>query len=237
VLWASDGRSAATASRARSADPAEVHNLRELAERSDAILSICPPDAAVDVAEQVARVRTSGLLYIDANTVAPETVRRIADIFEPGAVVDAAVTGSPRLDLGATVPWLSGPRAAEAARLFAGPLTSTRIVGVEVGQASAFKICAGLRSKVIPAVWATLIDTAKAYGPEVEESVREHLADIGHDMSEQEAKIAERAPKAWRWTGEMAESAKAMTEVGMPTGFSTAALETYRRLSEAMRER
>jgi hypothetical protein len=94
-----------------------------------------------------------------------------------------------------------GPRSAEAAALFAGSLIATRIVGAEVGQASAVKACAGLRSKVIPAVWATLIDAAKAYGPEVEQSVRGHLADIGYDMSEQEARLAGRAPKAWRWTG------------------------------------
>ena len=82
----------------------------------------------------------------------------------------------------------------------------------------------------MPAVWATLINAAKAYGPEVERSVREHLADIGHDMSAQEAKIAERAPKAWRWTEEMAEAAKAMAEVGMPAGFSETASVTYRRM-------
>jgi hypothetical protein len=67
-------------------------------------------------------------------------------MFEPGAVVDAAVTGSPRLDLGATVVWLSGPRASEAGRLFAGSPISTRTVGEQIGQASAFKMCAGLRS-------------------------------------------------------------------------------------------
>lgn len=232
VLWSSDGRSSATASRARSASMTEVRDLGELAERSDIVVSICPPNAAIDVAKQVAQVRTSDLLYIDANTIAPETVRRIADMFEPGAVVDAAVTGSPRLDLGATVLWLSGSRAVVAEELFVGSPVSTRIVGAEIGQASAFKMCAGLRSKVIPAVWATLIDAAKAFGPEVEESVRGHLADIGHDLSEQEAKIAERAPKAWRWTGEMAESAKAMAEVDMPTGFSAAASETYRRIAD-----
>lgn len=101
-----------------------------------------------------------------------------------------------------------------AGRLFAGSPVSTRMVGEQIGQASAFKMCAGLRSKVIPAVWATLIDAAKAFGPHVEESVRDHLADIGQDMSEQEAKIAERAPEEWRWTAEMAEFAKAMAEVG-----------------------
>lgn len=92
------------------------------------------------------------------------------------------------------------------------------------------KICAGLRSKVIPAVWATLIEAARAYGPEVEASLRAHLADIGHDMSEHEAKLAERAAKVWRWAGEMTEGAKAMAEVGMPTGFSVAASEVYRRI-------
>jgi 3-hydroxyisobutyrate dehydrogenase-like beta-hydroxyacid dehydrogenase len=233
VLWAGVGRSQETTRRAESASLADVSDLRELAEQSDVIVSACPPSAAVDVAGQVARVRADGLLYIDANSVAPQTLRRIAGMFGPGVVVDAAVTGSPRLDLGATTLWLSGPRAAEAAALFAGSLVATRVVGDQVGQASAVKMCAGLRSKVIPAVWATLIDAARAYGPEVEESVRDHLADIGHDMSEQEAKLAERAPKAWRWTGEMDEAAKAMAEVGMPTGFSAAASETYRRIAEA----
>lgn len=233
VLWASAGRSDETARRARSANLAEVSGLPEVAEHSDVIVSVCPPHVAEDIAKQIARVRTGGLLYIDANSVAPETVRRIAGMFPTGAVVDAAVTGSPRLDLSATTLWLSGPRTAEVASLFAGSLVATRTVGAQVGQASAVKMCAGLRSKVIPAVWATLIDAARAYGPEVEESVRAHLADTGHDMNEQEAKIAERAAKAWRWTGEMSEAAKAMAEVGMPTGFSMAASETYRRIADS----
>jgi hypothetical protein len=52
----------------------------------------------------------------------------------------------------ATVLWLSGPRSTEAAAVFAGSTVATRIVGAEVGQASAVNACAGLRSKVIPAV-------------------------------------------------------------------------------------
>ncbi|MGH3295450.1 MAG: DUF1932 domain-containing protein [Trebonia sp.] len=59
------------------------------------------------------------------------------------------------------------------------------------------------------------------------------MAGIGHDTSEQEAKIAERAPKVWRWTGEMAEAAKAMAEVGMPTGFSEAASEACLRMARS----
>lgn len=37
------------------------------------------------------------------------------------------------------------------------PDLRTNLSQLRVGQASAFKICAGLRSKVIPAIWATLI--------------------------------------------------------------------------------
>jgi hypothetical protein len=110
-------------------------------------------------------------------------------------------------------------------------LINCRIVGADIGQASAFKMCAGLRSKVIPAVWATLIEAASAYGPDVEASLRSHLHDLGYDLGAESAKVAERAPKAWRWTGEMEESAKAMAEVGLPTGFSEAAAMAYARLS------
>jgi hypothetical protein len=85
----------------------------------------------------------------------------------------------------------------------------------------------------MPAIWATLIDAAKAFGPDVERALTEHLQDIGYDLSREAGRVDERAPKAWRWIGEMEESAKAMSEVGMPTGFSLAASETYRRIAEA----
>lgn len=237
MLWTAEGRSEATVRRAQAGSLTEVADLATLAEHSDVVLSVCPPHAAAEVAKRVAAIRREGLLYIDANSIAPETARRIASMFAPGTVVDAAVTGSPRLDQGATALWLAGPRAAEAAGLFTGSPVTTKTMGVDVGQASAFKACAGLRSKVIPAVWATLIDAAKAFGPEVEACVREHLADLGYDLAEQEAKIAERAPKAWRWVGEMSEAAKAMAEAGMPPGFSEAASQTYQRIADSLPER
>jgi 3-hydroxyisobutyrate dehydrogenase-like beta-hydroxyacid dehydrogenase len=231
VVWASQDRSEETAARARDGGLTDVHSLRAVAESCDVIVSACPPHAAFDVAQQIARVQTGGLLYIEANSVAPQTARDIQGLFAPGVVVDAAVTGSPRLDLGETTLWLAGEKARDAARLFAGSPVKTEIIGQEVGKASAFKMCAGLRSKVIPAVWATLIDAARVYGPEVEAALRMHLGDIGYDLDEQEARMAERSAKAWRWAGEMTEAAKAMAEAGMPTGFSLAASETYERIA------
>jgi len=58
-----------------------------------------------------------------------------------------------------------------------------------------------------------------------------HLTDIGYDLDQEAQRIAERAPKAWRWMGEMEESAKAMNELGLPAGFSEAAAAAYARIA------
>src|SRR5690349_932490 len=77
VLWASQGRSEATR---RRAEPFEdVGTLAELVERSDAILSVCPPGIAEDVAREVAGHGFGGL-YVEANATSPARVERIAGL-------------------------------------------------------------------------------------------------------------------------------------------------------------
>src|SRR5258705_69562 len=46
VVWAADGRSAATAERAGAAGLEDAGTLAELAEQADVVLSICPPHEA-----------------------------------------------------------------------------------------------------------------------------------------------------------------------------------------------
>jgi 3-hydroxyisobutyrate dehydrogenase-like beta-hydroxyacid dehydrogenase len=230
VLWLPSGRSVETSERATAAGFVEAETLAHLVSRSDVIISVCPPHAAMEVAREVALIRSDGFLYIDANTVAPGTMRDIARLFGPDVVVDAALTGAPGAD-NLTI-WVSGSRKSEACGLFESTRIASRTVGEDIGQASAFKICAGLRSKVIPAIWATLIEAAAVAGPEVEYAVRSHLADIGYDLDREAQRIADRAPKAWRWIGEMEESAKAMREIGLPDGFSEAAAKAYARISD-----
>jgi 3-hydroxyisobutyrate dehydrogenase-like beta-hydroxyacid dehydrogenase len=229
VMWLANGRSIETRERASTAGFVEAGTLADLVARADAIISICPPRAATEIAREVALIRSDGFLYIDANTIAPGTVRDIAGLFGPDVVVDAALTGAPGAD-NLTI-WVSGARKSEACDLFENTRVACRTVGDDIGQASAFKICAGLRSKVIPAIWATLIEAAATAGPEVEYAVRSHLTDIGYDLDREALRIAERAPKAWRWIGEMEESAKTMRELGLPDGFSDAAAEAYARIA------
>src|SRR5437870_4505269 len=64
VLWASEGRSEATAKRA--AAFTDMGTVAELVAASDVVLSICPPAIAENVAEQVAGFDG---LYVEANAI------------------------------------------------------------------------------------------------------------------------------------------------------------------------
>src|SRR5829696_8556415 len=81
VVWASAGRSGATARRAADAGLRDVTDVRELARMSDVVLSICPPDAARAVASSVAGADG---IFVDANAIAPHTAAEVAAIVGPG---------------------------------------------------------------------------------------------------------------------------------------------------------
>lgn len=231
VLWAAAGRSPETRHRAEQAALTEVADVPTLASRAQVIVSICPPHAAEDVAREVARHASDDLqLYIDANAVAPGTVDRIAELFGPDRVVDAALVGPPAWKPG-TFLWLSGPRADEAAELFVNTPLVVRVLGDRLGQASMAKVCFALQSKAMPTIWLAMAEAASAYG--VLAPLREVLAEDGIDLDEQLASIERRArPKAWRWAGEMDEAATALAALGLPDGWSRAAADTYRRLTD-----
>ncbi len=83
TIWASAGRSDATASRAAAAQVRDVSTLGALVEHCDVIVSICPPDAAVDVAAMVADAGYGGI-YVDANAIAPPDGRGGSPGCSPG---------------------------------------------------------------------------------------------------------------------------------------------------------
>lgn len=142
VVWAAAGRSQATSKRAELADLVGVPDVTAVARRCDVIISICPPGAALSLAREVAAALAgrSGPppLYLEANTVPPETVREVADVFGDRAeVLDGLVLGPPAWQPGTTVLWLSGPAAADVAALFAGSPFEVRVLDGAIGAASA----------------------------------------------------------------------------------------------------
>lgn len=234
VIWAAARRSQATSKRAEITDLVGVPDLGELARRSDVIVSVCPPHAAAEVAEQVTAAigdRPEKPVYVDANAVSPGTVRGIGEHLGTDHVVDGSIIGPPAREPGHTVLWLSGTAAGAVADLFAGSPFDARVLGPELGTASALKACFALQSKAMPAIWLELAAAARAHG--VEDALRAELARNGVDLEARCDEITRRATaKAWRWAGEMDEAADAMVELGLPDGFSRAAAQMYRRLAD-----
>ncbi len=223
VVWASDGRSAETRSRAEAAELTDVVTVDALAAGSDVVLSICPPEHAATVASDLRAAGFGGVL-VDANAIAPETAKRIAP------TVDGGVIGGPPRVAGTTRLYLSGPGAAEVAALFAGSVLDARVLDDEVGTASALKMAYAAYTKGLAALLIALRETAGAHG------VDQFLLDEWAISQPGLAKTAELAaanvgPKAWRWIAEMEEIAATFAAAGQPDGFHRAAADVYRQVA------
>jgi 3-hydroxyisobutyrate dehydrogenase-like beta-hydroxyacid dehydrogenase len=227
VLWAPAGRSAATAERAAAAGLTAC-GLAEIADRSDLIISVCPPGAALAIARQVAGFRG---LYLDANAIAPATAGDVAGIVAAGGAsyVDGGIIGTPPPAPGFIRLYLSGPRAGEVRALFDGTDVDARLVGPP-GTASAVKMAYASWTKGSAALLLAARALARAEG--VEETLLAEWAISQRGLEDRSAGAAgSAAAKGWRWVAEMDEIAAAMAADGLPVGFHRAAAEIYRRFS------
>lgn len=223
VLWASNGRSAATAERAEAAGLEDVGELAEVCRRCEILLSICPPHAAVDVARSVEGFAG---IYVDANAIAPGTARAVAEL-QP-RFIDGGIVGPPPTRPGSTRLYLSGGEAAEIAVLFSGTSVDARVISDQVGAASALKAVYAGWTKGSAALLLTVRELARAEG--VEGAL---LEEWRLSIPELEPRLAgaERSArsKGWRWIGEMEEIAQSMAAHDLPTGFHEAAADVFRR--------
>ena len=229
VVWASEGRSPETARRAADAGLRDAGTIESLAGASDLVLSVCPPHAARDVAAQAAgRVA----LFVDANAVSPATARDVAAAIAGagGRAVDGGLIGPPPgLDTSVSL-LLSGAGAEDVARLFDGTRVRARVVGTEIGAASATKMAYAGWTKGSAALLLAVRGFARAEG--VEDALLAEWAISHPGLDERSAGAARGAAgKAWRWVGEMEEIAASLAADGLPGGFHEAAAQLYERLA------
>jgi 3-hydroxyisobutyrate dehydrogenase-like beta-hydroxyacid dehydrogenase len=224
VGWAGSGRSQTTRARADALQLRRADSMAELAARSELIVSICPPEAAVAVAAGVAATGFSGI-YLDANAVSPATAERVRAIVEAAgaAYVDGGVIGGP------DEPhlYLSGDRATEVAAAFGEPARTTVLSSGGPMAASALKMVYAGWSKGSNALMLAVAAAARRL--EVEEALRAEWASSQPGLIGRLAAVGT-ASKAWRWVGEMDEIAASLDGTGLPDGFHRAAAEVFRRL-------
>ncbi len=235
AVWASDGRSAATAERATRAGLRDVGTLSALVAASDAIISVCPPHAAEDVATAVAGLGFTGT-YLDANAIAPQRARRIGEIVAAAGAsfVDGGIIGGPAWQEGTTRLYLSGGGAAEAGRWFDGSALATVVIEGGAGAASALKMTYAAYTKGSSALVASILAVAQHEGVR-EALLGEWALSARRLLEDHERQLQAAAPKAWRYVGEMEEIAATFEGAGLPGGFHAAAADLYRRL-EAYRD-
>ncbi len=227
VLWASDGRGAQTADRAAAAGLTDAGTPRQVANRAQIILSICPPHAALDVAWAVHGFTG---LYLDANAIAPGTAREVAQLIEGngGTYVDGGIIGPPPLSPGTTRLYLSGDHAGTIVDLFKGTGLDTPVTAGPATAASAVKMAYASWTKGTAAMLLAARALAQAEG--VEEALLAEWALSQPQLAAQSERAAQSGvAKGWRWIAEMEEIAHCMAEAGLPDGFHQAAAEIYRR--------
>jgi 3-hydroxyisobutyrate dehydrogenase-like beta-hydroxyacid dehydrogenase len=232
VLWDPAGRSRASTGRALAAELTGAGFGRLVAE-SSVIFSVCPPHAALDVADQVAGAGYTGI-YVDANAISPATAEQVAGIVTAGGgvYVDGGIIGPPPEAPGHTRLYLSGPRAAEVRPLFSRSPLDARIAEGPLYAASSVKMAYAAWTKGSSALLLAARAMARASG--VERTLLAEWALSQQALGQQsEAAASAAAAKGWRWVAEMEEIAASMAAAGLPAGFHQAAADLYDRASHA----
>ncbi len=231
VYWASAGRSAQSQERAANSQLLDAGSVKELCQKCSVILSVCPPHAAEDLAEEVVGHGFAGL-YLDANAIAPQRALRIDQTLKKSdaELVDGGIIGGPAWGPGKTFLHLSGQRAEEVAKLLQSEFLQTNILSAQTGDASSLKMCFAAYTKGTTALVCAIVGAAENLG--VREALFAQWSQGGSDMaSKTQEQVRGVTAKAWRFSGEMREISSTFIEAGMPGSFHEAAAAIYERIA------
>jgi 3-hydroxyisobutyrate dehydrogenase-like beta-hydroxyacid dehydrogenase len=231
VYWASEGRSDQTRGRAEKFDLRDAGTLSQLCETCSILISVCPPHAAEEVADQVLSRGFAGL-YVDANAISPQRAARIGERMVAAGVafVDGGIVGGPAWESGETWLYLAGEKADAVADCFSTGRLHAGIVGETIGKASALKMCYAAWTKGSTALLSAILATADAF--DVWENLRVQWDRDWPDFAEQAVTRARRVTaKAWRFAGEMEEISSTIASAGAPGEFHAGAAILYGRLA------
>ena len=228
VAWVSRGRSTATLERANRLDIKPYEDLESALDESSIVVSICPPEYAMQVAQSVKRIGFDGI-YVDANATSPMTVAAISALIGDD-FVDGSVIGPPARQANTTRLYLSGQQAESVRSLFDGSFCTAINLGESTTAASALKMCYAAYTKGTSALLINICSLAESQG--IFEALKTEWQISQPDL---EARSQRTGPsvsrKAWRFAGEMQEIAATFADNDLPSGFHEGAADLYSRLT------
>jgi len=231
VYWVSSRRSDKTRQRAEKHGLIKVDSLAQICQSNEIVISICPPHASEDVAQAVIEHGFKGY-YLDANAISPQRAHKINQMMETNGVrfIDGGIIGGPAWTPKETWLYLSGKDAKAIADCFINGPLETKIIGDEIGKASALKMCYAAYSKGTTALLAAILAAAESLGVR-DELYQQWGMDNMDFVKQAEGRTTRVTAKAWRFEGEMYEIASTFQDAGLPNGFHKAAAEIYHRIA------
>jgi 3-hydroxyisobutyrate dehydrogenase-like beta-hydroxyacid dehydrogenase len=210
---------AALQTHAASAGVAVAESMAQLCAESNLLISAVTASNTLAVAQAAAPHIRPGTVFLDLNSASPGTKQQAAQLIDAagGHYVEAGVMTSVP-PYGIRVPMLlGGARAAELAELLKSWGLDVRAVSVDLGVASAIKMCRSVMIKGLEALVIESYATARAYG--VEDHVLPTLVETfpSIDWSRQGAYFFSRVVQhGKRRAEEMREAANTVQEAGFP---------------------
>lgn len=200
--------------------------------QADAVLSLVTADQALAAATAYAPRLTAGALWLDMNSVAPDTKRAAAEAIAAagGRYVDVAVM-APVHPARLAVPLLvSGPDAADATATLAGlGFARARAVGDRIGAASSIKMIRSVMVKGLEALTAELILAADAAGVTDEVIASLNASWPGTDWAAKtDYNLDRMMAHGLRRAAEMEEVAKTLDALGTGSAMTRGTIERQR---------
>ncbi|MCF6369262.1 NAD(P)-dependent oxidoreductase [Rhizobium halophilum] len=217
--------------RCREADVVPMKQIGRALHRVRLVLCLVTADQAFSAACAGADYLPSGALWLDANSCAPQTKQRAADVIERagGSYVDVAVM-APVYPMRHQVPLLlSGPHAKEAAAAIEALGMRPKVLGERVGDASSVKMLRSVIVKGLEALTAECLLAARRAG--VEDAVLASLqsSDPGIDWRVRGSYNMERMMvHGARRAAEVEEVCETLRHFGLPDWMSRGTVEWQR---------
>lgn len=205
------------------------------------VFSTVTASQALNVAQQAAPLLQAGQHFLDLNSVAPHTKRAAAEVINAAGAsyIDVAVMAPVPPKRLATPLLIGGAQAEQVQPLLHQLGLNSRLLGGEVGEASAIKMCRSVMIKGLEALTTECLSAARQYGVEqaVLDSLHASFPSLGWNDQLPHYLISRVAEHGQRRAEEMQEVVKTLQDVKVPAAMSAAIVTTQQGLVDALNAR
>jgi len=219
ILLNAEPSRSAMLTKAKSTKVRACDTLENAVRDADLVISAVTASSASDVARNAAPFLRGGQIYLDINSVSPDTKLSIARTLRgsPATFVEAAVMAAVAPQRLKVPMLLGGADAAMAAKRLQAIGMNVKPISDRIGVASAIKMCRSIIIKGLEAITVESMFTARRYGAEkqVLESLAATYPSLGWDDALPDYLISRVAEHGKRRAAEMREAAQAVAEAGL----------------------